>query len=748
MKALAEASGLAFLILSSYSTNNALAQIVPDDSLGLESSVVQPGEDSSNVLIQGGARLGANLFHSFEQFDVNGQGVYFNNPDGVSLIVGRVTGSNPSNILGTLGVAGEGVADLFLINPNGIAFGPDAVLDLNGSFLATTADALVFENGYEFSASNLVSPPLLTVTTPVGLQFGETVGGILNQAAVRIEDNIFGIEVEPGNTLALVGGQVTMQSGFLRVSDGRIEIGSVAANNLVGLQPVDLGWALNYENVQGFEDIQLLKRSIEGSNEVFDSSFVQGDGDNQVTNIQGRNILLRDGSQFRNFGLSLTVTASETVELVGISINPISRTGLIGLTSSDANAGSIVVNTRRLIVRDGAGITTASSGQLIGPDFIPASGRGGILTVNASELVEVRGNASELVEVRVGDAQLSAISQISAGTIAFGDAGSLTINTRRLVVQDGAQISTSSSGADPFGRPLATGAGGDIFINADESVDLINNGSILTESLGQGGAAGNLNLRTRLLTLRDESILSAETVNDNQGGNINLLANDLLFLRGNSRISATAGTAQAGGDGGNVAIAADLIFAPPGENSDITANAFSGRGGRVEITSDNILGLAPLSGAELQALLGTDDPTSLDPSLLPSNDITAISQENPSLDGEVIINSPDLDLNRAAEELPRRFETPRVSQGCQARGGPAGQFTSSGQGGLTPGPYEPLGGGGIQDDIYPAGQTISQAIAQPDVITEAKGWMTNPEGDVVLVAEAFNVASVGSCGAI
>jgi filamentous hemagglutinin family protein len=100
----------------------AQSNIVPDDSLGAESSVVTPNFDDLPVeVIDGGAQRGANLFHSFREFNIDeGRGAYFRNPTGIENILSRVTGGNRSDILGTLGVLGN--ANLFLINPNGIIF--------------------------------------------------------------------------------------------------------------------------------------------------------------------------------------------------------------------------------------------------------------------------------------------------------------------------------------------------------------------------------------------------------------------------------------------------------------------------------------------------------------------------------------------------------------------------------------------------------------------------------------------------
>ena len=139
------AVGFALLLLFPFP---AIAQIIPDNSLGRESSRAVP--DTINNLpsdrITGGAIRGVNLFHSLREFSIpQGRGAYFENPTGIANIFTRVTGGSPSNILGTLGVLGN--ANLFLINPKGIVFGPNARLDVRGSFLAATADSIVFNNG-------------------------------------------------------------------------------------------------------------------------------------------------------------------------------------------------------------------------------------------------------------------------------------------------------------------------------------------------------------------------------------------------------------------------------------------------------------------------------------------------------------------------------------------------------------------------------------------------------------------------
>ncbi|MBD2537010.1 filamentous hemagglutinin N-terminal domain-containing protein, partial [Nostoc flagelliforme FACHB-838] len=153
-------------ILSIGVSDRVNAQIVPDNTLGAEGSVVTPNVNIRGIQsdrIDGGATRGANLFHSFQEFNVGeGRGAYFANPTGIENILTRVTGSNPSNILGRLGVLGE--ANLFLINPNGIVFGPNASLDIQGSFLATTADRIKLGDSGYFSATQPQTSSLLSVS--------------------------------------------------------------------------------------------------------------------------------------------------------------------------------------------------------------------------------------------------------------------------------------------------------------------------------------------------------------------------------------------------------------------------------------------------------------------------------------------------------------------------------------------------------------------------------------------------------
>lgn len=207
-----------------------IAQIVPDGTLGTESSVVTPNLDIKGVpsdRIDAGAVRGTNLFHSFQEFNVEaGRGVYFSNPTGIENILTRVTGGNVSNIFGRLGVLGK--ANLFLLNPNGIIFGPGASLDLSGSFVASTGNSLNFGDGIEFSATNPAAPPLLRVSVPLGVQFP--------QEQPRAIVNAGNLAVEMGQNLTLLGGTVA-STGQLSAPGGQVAVAAVPSGAVVNLSP-------------------------------------------------------------------------------------------------------------------------------------------------------------------------------------------------------------------------------------------------------------------------------------------------------------------------------------------------------------------------------------------------------------------------------------------------------------------------------------------------------------------------------
>ncbi|MHC5762181.1 two-partner secretion domain-containing protein [Nostoc sp.] len=756
--------GVAIGSVIALSANSAIAQIIPDGTLPTNSLVKTQG---NTTIIEGGTPKGNNLFHSFKEFSLinNGSIAEFKYVGDIQNIISRVTGKSVSEINGILKV--NGTANLFLINPNGIIFGPNASLQIGGSFVASTASSLNFADGI-FSATDIQTKPLLSVNVPIGLQFGATAAPIQNKSqALNSNGAHIGLQVQPDKTLALVGGDITLSGGNLTATSGRIELGSVAGNSLVSLKPTNQGWLLGYEGVQNFQNIQLMPRTDDKGSEI--PSLVNASN--------------RDGN-----GGNIQVQGN-SVELTGDSVS------LITQTTGAKDGGDLTINAKKLIVRSGASISTATRG----------TGNGGKLTVNASESVQVIGSVPLLNTI----ANAFRPSTLSSLTTVAGKAGDLVINTKRLLIQDRGQITTQSSAAFRNLKFIAgTGTGGDLTVNASESLEVRGKDSGLFASTKTSGDAGKVTINTGQLIVRDQAEVTVSslfdknytypgnTVNlgkagnlnvtagsillDNQGrltsdsssgrgGNITLQVQDLLLMRRNSQISTNAGTAQAGGDGGNITINAPsgFLVTVPSENNDITANAFSGSGGKVTINAKSIFGFVPRTRADLVRLLNTSDPEQLNPSNLPTSDITAFSQQSPSLNGTVQINSPDADPSKGLVELPVNLvdASQQIVADCNS-GGKIGRSSLivTGRGGMVADPTQPL----ISDDAVLADwitlspesknraegrnnrvvvqkqrntEDISQKVNSvnvPNQIVEAQGWVIDANGNVVLVAQAPN----------
>jgi len=739
-----------------FSSNSVVAQIIPDSTLPDNSQVTTIGNTitiNGGTLVEDQSRNISNLFHSFEQFSVpTGGTAYFNNAANVQNIISRVTGTSFSNIEGIIKANAQ--ASLFLINPNGIIFGPNASLNIGGSFVASTASSLNFADGTKFSAVDPQISPLLKVSVPVGLQFGSTAKPIYNQSQASSPDgpitNIFGepvgLQVKPLKTLALIGGEITLEGGNLTAASGRIELGSVASNSLVdlSLEPINQSWSLGYEGVQNFQNIKLIGRITNG--EVFGSqvdasgegggsiqvqgksvelsggdvrliSLTTGERDGKEIIINARKLIVQDGAQVatstigRGSAGGLIVNASESVELTRSRTLVVPLTGLFSTTFGDGNAGKITIKTGRLRIQDGAGVSSDSTMN----DKQPARGNGGDLTVEASESIEL-----------VGVSQEGIASNLGAGTLGFGDAGKVTISTEQLIVRDGAEIVVSSIG-----------------------------------DVSKIGKAGDLNITADSILLDDGKLTSNSQ--SGKGGDISLQVRDLLLMRRKSQISTNGGNDKTGG---SITIKAPngFLVATPFGNNDITANGFFGSGGKITITAKNIFGFMPRTRADVERLLNTKDPHQLKPSNIPTSDITAFSQQNPSLSGTVQINSPDVDPSKGLVELPVNLvdASQQIVADCNSGVKTArSSFITTGRGGLVSDPTQPL----MADDavladwitLEPESQNRAEGIKnrvvaqkqrntekksqkvnyvnEPTQIVEAQGWVIDAKGNVVLVAQ-------------
>ena len=562
--------------------------------------------------------------------------------------------------------------------------------------------------------------------------------GVFTQTTVGSTGSAGNISIETGRLLVKDGaaiatttfgqgraGNISVQAkDFISVANGSI-LSGVAGRAKGDSGTIELQTHSLSITGGGFVQTQTLGEGKAGDIQVraTDSVSLSGDGSGLRSGSGGSNTLLGTTGSNIGQGGNISVTTD--------SLSLDARAVLDAQTQSNSKGGNITVNANTLSAVNGGQLLTSTSG----------GGQAGDITVSAKE-IQLSGSNSGLF----------------AQTSSAADAGNLTLQplgegqTLRVNFWDGAQISAST---------LGSGRGGNLTITAPESITLTGNGSLISAETSGSGTGGDLTLKTGTLTVRDGAkvtvsgtqtgnagnmeIIANSLLLDNggkliaetasgEGGNIKMQVQDLLLMRRNSQISTSAGTAKAGGNGGNITISAPFVVAVPIENSDIRANAYTGTGGRVDITANGIFGLQ---------FRQTETPLS---------DITASSQYG--VQGTVTLNTPDVDPSRGLTNLPTEVvdASNQMAQNCHTGGAAASEqssFVVTGRGGLPANPKEALSKDAVQVDwvtLNPEGENRSNDIVSTNPtsttstpLVEAQGWVINPKGQVVLTATAPTV---------
>ena len=589
----------------------AQAQIQADNSLNTR--VTQLGNFS---VIDGGTARGKNLFHSFSDFSVPENGLSFFNPDAsFENVITRVTGNNLSRIDGILAINGDG--NFFLFNPNGVAFGSNSQVILSGSFIASTAESITFSDGTVLPAVS--QTPMLSMGVPTGLQLGRNPGSILHQGTN-------GLLAQSENTIAFVGGDITLDQGVILTPDSRFEL-FAAADTFVPVTTVNNQLQLATQP-QGsiWRDITLTNNA---------QVITNGNGKGSIQ-LQGRNILIKDGTQLRN---SITgnfdagtvgIYGSESITLEGRSRNGTTRVESVVDSSATGRGSDFKLKTKQLTISNGARVITATNG----------AGQGGDIDIQADDLSihgdvrlvaesEGSGNAGNLNIQLTGNLVLKGIDgakpEISTETEVSGQGGNLTIVAKQVFLENGAIFDADTEGSgiagdikitaqkvaltgtsdNGFGSFISvesdststeTAQGGNLIINTNE---LLLSDNATLEAITKGkGKAGNIDIQAQLIQIDgalespkgEVSAIRAgvDPHASGQGGNITLKTNRLELVNGGGVSSTTSGL----GDGGTINIDAQSIHVSgttsTGNPSSISAavNADGlGVGGQVNIKS-------------------------------------------------------------------------------------------------------------------------------------------------------------------
>ena len=763
------------------------AQISSDGTL----STTVSSDDAVNFLIENGNRSGNNLFHSFSEFSIPDLGsAYFNNATDITNIFSRVTGGNISEIQGL--IRANGTANLFLINTAGIVFGENASLDVGGSFFATTAESVVFEDGIEFSATQPEEAPLLTVNITPGLQMGANSGNItvngtehnlskIDRQPIIRNGVSTGLQVSSGNTLALVGSNISLNGGILIAENGTVELGAVSSADLVEINSTELGFTLDYSDVSQLGDIELIQQSLVEASEI---------GGIQV---QGNKISVQDASLFfienrsNQAAQGIRIQATEVIEFTGQNPDTFIDSGIIFDVLGSGNGGDITLITPQLKGINGANLRAftfgdGNSGNItieaneidwIGGETggaiteirTASAGNGGDLTVNTQKLTlqnaslisNVNGNgsgsagsilinATELVELgpNTNNSTLIGSSAVSPG----GNAGSITINTPKFTLEGGALISSSTFGAGNAGTITINatetitvdGFGLNIFTNAVEPSRIRTSGVLLSEAFRQSlglpdnvtGNAGEIILNTPLLQVTDGAIVSVQHDSIGNAGTLRVNA-DTIYLDSQGSLQGDVAT----GDQGNINLTTELLLLR--NNSNITTNATGeATGGNITIDTVNLVALED-SDITANAVFGKGGNiliTAQGLFLSPHSDITASSEFG--IDGVVEINTPYDENKLAIAELPENFTdaSQQIVGNCSWTRD--NTFYVTGRSGIAKTPQEHIEiyqmWSDIRDLSNQSSVISSQSSVREERIIEANAWIINERGNVELVA--------------
>jgi filamentous hemagglutinin family protein len=453
---------------------------------------------------------------------------------------------------------------------------------------------------------------------------------------------------------------------------------------------------------------------------ISSTSFGQGDAGKITIDTQGKLSLNRSSIQSK-------INKDATGNSRGITI--LAR-------ELDVNGSEITSETKGMGKAGDILITTIGDINIYGQEnadfFDPSSGS--IIT----STTEGKGNAGKISINSLGKLSIFNLGRIDSlvGSDGVGDSPGIQINVRELEMNKLAFIVSDTYGKGSAGNVDIKTSGG-LNINSSQiSVSNVKNtisvptpnGGIATINLNGAGQAGNISISSNQVNLNSGSIVAnADSLN---GGNIILNISNLLLMRNLSGISTNSGSSQKNGNGGNITINSPLIVATPGDN-DITANAYAGNGGKVNITSQGLFGIQ-------YRPKGQDSPF--------TNDITASSTFGQN--GSVNISTPGTDPGKDKGELKAapNDASKQISQACSASQRD-NKFYITGRGGHPPNAEDPLTSEVVWRDPRGAKpQPVANSATQTTrkLAPPAVGWVFDGKGKVTLIAAETEGAPTGT----
>ena len=583
------------------------AQISTDGTLGQSINLQGPNFQIGAAL---GQQHGPNLFHSFRDFNLSHhESANFSGPSSVQNILSRVTGGNPSHIDGLFRSTISG-ANMYFLNPYGIIFGPNARLDVQGSFHASTADYLRLGENGRFDVRN-PSDSILTIAPIEAF-------GFLTDSPTAITLHNSQLSVPNHQTLSLIGGDIQIQGtsadrddktrepmddqAVLAAESGRINLASVAMPNELRLTASDLNW----QNTEPSGSVTASNTMINVTGDGGGSLFIRG-GDVRFTNtqidsktsgnqdgglidIQAENLFLTQGTELfaptTSTGKATTIHlhATDTVEFSGM--NQTKRASTINANSlipspDGGDASDILITARQVSFLEGAHIYSVTTG----------GGDASQVTIQADDSITFSGVDSS--GWRIAGLTTDSISKADGA----GDAGSLLLEAKNITFEQGGGMQSGTAGQGNLGN---------VTIRATEQFTMKGyhkdeTGSPLVSRVmdsSNGGQGGELLIEAGEMIMQDGAYISASTNGPGKGGTITLHVNGTLTLIGGEQVeqkvtriisdSRGGSRAKTVGEGGSIVLTAGQLIIKDGSIISTSARAsktkLAGKAGEIHIT--------------------------------------------------------------------------------------------------------------------------------------------------------------------
>jgi filamentous hemagglutinin family protein len=635
------------------------AQVVPITSSGLNTQIGAPSNLPSGKVeygITGGTRPGggANLFHSFGNFNVpiNSIANFLNDSAlPTSNILGRVTGGNISNIFGTIQTTGFGNANLFLMNPAGFLFGPNAALNVGGMVAFTTADYLRLEDvgGLNAGIFHADSTQTSVLTTAPVVAFG-FLGS--NPGAITVQGSQ--LTVAEGTGLSLIGGNITIgnatlqngtvQPARLSAPNGQINLATAASPGEFIHDSLQTGGFQSFEGFSFFSGPSLAGPDINGTSFTSFGAIHLAPGSTVDTsqNSNGRvsvksgqlvvdiqnallstvsttafpsevvqnNVLISPGSSIYTLTSSAdpgpdTQIDADNIQVRGTAIElqvPPTIATISADTAGDGPAGNISLTARQNLELFtavlGSGTFATVAGKAGNIDLTSTQGN---ISIMSSSLVTSQGNAGNLsLTAPHGDILLDSSVVF---TNLFGDAplgvngGAIRVTANNLSLRNGLGFLPASIEIDNFNPEVP----GPVTVNLSGRLSLEGNATIQTIARGPALAASDLNITAHDVSITGGSVLNTQTQSSGAAGRLNIFSDDLQITNGGQIRSGTALGRDpltgepiiATGPGGIINIqglagSAQTVLIDGAGSSILTSTVGTGVGGDIFVSADTV----------------------------------------------------------------------------------------------------------------------------------------------------------------